>query len=65
MQAYSAFDLAVWDLKGKAANLPLFKLLGGARASSDVYGSDTAWLWMTPEQILARAKRQSFYASEH
>src|SRR5262245_2329536 len=48
MQAYSAFDLALWDLKGKAANLPLYKLLGGARESAEVYGSDSAWLWMSP-----------------
>ncbi len=52
MQAYSAFDVALWDLKGKAANLPLHKLLGGARESAEVYGSDTAWLWMSPEQIV-------------
>jgi L-alanine-DL-glutamate epimerase-like enolase superfamily enzyme len=51
-QVYSAFDVALWDLKGKAANLPLCKLLGGARTSAPVYGSDTAWLWMTPEQIV-------------
>jgi L-alanine-DL-glutamate epimerase-like enolase superfamily enzyme len=56
MQAYSAFDLALWDLKGKAASLPLFKLLGGARTSAQVYGSDTAWLWMTPEQILEQSQ---------
>jgi len=51
-QAYSAFDVALWDLKGKTANLPLCKLLGGARSSAPAYGSDTAWLWMTPEQIV-------------
>lgn len=51
-QAYSAIDVALWDLKGKAAGLPLYKLLGGARDSAPVYGSDTAWLWMSPEEIL-------------
>jgi L-alanine-DL-glutamate epimerase-like enolase superfamily enzyme len=54
--AYSAFDLALWDLKGKAANLPLHKLLGGARESAPVYGSDTAFLWMSPEQILEASR---------
>ena len=51
-QAYSAIDLALWDLKGKAAGLPLYKLLGGARESAAVYGSDSAWLWMSPEEII-------------
>lgn len=51
-QVYSAIDLALWDLKGKAAGLPLYKLLGGARESAPVYGSDTAWLWMSPEEII-------------
>lgn len=51
-QAYSALDVALWDLKGKVADLPLYKLLGGARESAEVYGSDTAWLWMSVEEIL-------------
>jgi L-alanine-DL-glutamate epimerase-like enolase superfamily enzyme len=51
-QAYSALDVALWDLKAKAANLPLYKLLGGARDSTAVYGSDTAWLWMSPKEIV-------------
>jgi L-alanine-DL-glutamate epimerase-like enolase superfamily enzyme len=55
-QAYSAFDVALWDLKAKAANLPLYKLLGGARESTPVYGSDTAWLWMRPEEIVEASR---------
>src|SRR5436309_3321392 len=51
-QAYSAVDVALWDLKGKAAGVPLYKLLGGARESAPVYGSDTGWLWMSPEEIV-------------
>jgi L-talarate/galactarate dehydratase len=51
-QAYSAVDLALWDLKGKVAGLPLYKLLGGARESAPAYGSDTGWLWMSPEEIV-------------
>src|SRR5260370_6276766 len=55
-QAYSAFDLALWDLKGKAAGMPLYKLLGGARESAPVYGSDCGWLWMSPDEIIAAAR---------
>jgi L-alanine-DL-glutamate epimerase-like enolase superfamily enzyme len=55
-QAYSALDLALWDLKGKSAGLPLYKLLGGARESAPVYASDTGWLWMSPEEIIETSR---------
>ncbi len=39
MSAIAAVDTALWDLKAKAANLPLYQLLGGAsRSRVLVYG---------------------------
>ena len=35
-RAYSAIDVALWDVKAKAAGVPLSKLLGGARAGGAV-----------------------------
>jgi L-alanine-DL-glutamate epimerase-like enolase superfamily enzyme len=54
-RAFAAVDLALWDLKGKAAGLPVYKLLGGARESSPVYASDISWAWQKPEDIVAAA----------
>ena len=40
MRAISAIDIALWDLAGKAANQPVYKLLGGAsRESIRVYNT--------------------------
>ena len=40
MAAISAIDLALWDILGKQANLPVFRLLGGAlRDKIPVYAS--------------------------
>ncbi len=56
-QAYSAIDLALWDLKGKAADLPLYKLLGGARESAPAYGGDVGWAWIPPDDIVKGARQ--------
>jgi L-alanine-DL-glutamate epimerase-like enolase superfamily enzyme len=37
--AMSAIDLALWDIKGKTAGMPVWRLLGGARDRLEVYAT--------------------------
>lgn len=41
-RAYCAIDVALWDVKAKAAGVPLAKLLGGAKAGAAYVVSDAA-----------------------
>ena len=52
-QAQAAVDLALWDIKGKIAGLPVYKLLGGRRESAPVYYSDGGWLYMSASEMVA------------
>jgi len=39
VRAISAVDVALWDLKGKALQMPVYRLLGGCRSCVPVYAS--------------------------
>ena len=39
VSALSALDLALWDIKGKMLNLPVARLIGGARAAVPAYAT--------------------------
>src|SRR5713226_2574755 len=55
MTAIAAVDTALWDLKAKAAGMPLYQLLGGAcRSAVRVYGHANG---ETVEETVAEAQR--------
>jgi L-alanine-DL-glutamate epimerase-like enolase superfamily enzyme len=55
-RAYAAIDIALWDLRAKAAQLPLYQFLGGARGSAPCYVSDIARLDVDVADIVKQAR---------
>lgn len=56
MMALSAVDCAMWDLKGKVANLPVYRLLGGpTRTAVPAYASALGYS-LEPARVAERAK---------
>jgi len=55
--AVSAIDIAMWDLKAKAAGEPLYRLLGGARESVEVYASAIN-LHLEKDELVKQARGQ-------
>lgn len=55
-QAVAAFDIALWDLKAKRANLPLAKLLGAHRNTVRCYNTSGGYLSTSIEQVLENAE---------
>jgi len=48
--ALSAIDIALWDIKGKALDMPLWKLLGGHRDRVPTYASGSLRRGLTDDQ---------------
>lgn len=56
--ALAAIDIALWDLKAKQAEQPLWRLLGGATKNRlTAYNTDIGWLSLPLHQLVDDAKR--------
>lgn len=54
--ALAAIDTALWDLKCRRANQPLWKCAGGAKDAIPVYTTEGGWLHHSQAQIVDEAR---------
>lgn len=52
----SAIDTALWDIAGKVAGLPLYRLLGGHRKEIEAYASQGLWLHNSIDELAEQAR---------
>jgi len=56
ISALSAIDTAVWDIVGKAVNLPLHKVFGACRDKVKTYASGGLWLSQSIDELLEQSE---------
>ncbi|MBP0443569.1 mandelate racemase/muconate lactonizing enzyme family protein [Roseomonas sp. SSH11] len=54
--AMSGLDMALWDIRAKAANMPLYRLLGGAARAVPAYAGGVALGYQPPEELVEEAR---------
>jgi L-alanine-DL-glutamate epimerase-like enolase superfamily enzyme len=62
--ALSALDIGLWDVAGKAAGLPLYKLWGGAADRIAAYGSG-GWGRYTESDLIGEAEKYAALGCRH
>jgi L-alanine-DL-glutamate epimerase-like enolase superfamily enzyme len=55
--AMSGIDMALWDIRGKAAGMPLYKLLGGSRRPVPAYAGGVSLGYQPPSQLIEELRK--------
>jgi L-alanine-DL-glutamate epimerase-like enolase superfamily enzyme len=54
--AMSGIDCALWDIRGQAAGMPLYKLLGGSRKAVPAYAGGVSLGYQEPSKLVEELK---------
>ncbi len=54
--AMSGIDCALWDIRGQAAGMPIYKLIGGAYRGIPAYAGGVSLGYQPPQELIAELK---------